>query len=68
MEFVETLRSLLLSNMNASPGVYYDLDLKQRAGVKYPQELAQQICRSATLVASLTSEYMESSWCRAEWE
>jgi hypothetical protein len=66
--FVETVVKILESNLGVNRSVYWDVTLRTKGGQKYPEELAVNLCRSACLVAILQPEYLESEWCRAEWQ
>lgn len=44
------------------------LDEDADPGISYPTELSQKLCSSVCFVAVLTPEYLDSSWCQAEWE
>jgi hypothetical protein len=67
VSFVQTIVSLLVKNLAVNRSVYWDLELRSKAGQKYPETLAHNLCTSACMVAILQPEYLESEWCRAEW-
>jgi hypothetical protein len=66
-EFVDTLVETLEYYLVSPIRVYCDTALRTRPGIAYPAELSSQLCRSVCMVAVLTPEYIESSWCMAEW-
>jgi TIR domain len=66
-EFVDTLVAILEYYLASPIRVYCDTALRTRPGIPYPAALSSQLCRSVCMVAVLTPEYIESSWCMAEW-
>ncbi len=68
LEFVEALQKQLDRLLSSKLPVYWDNQLKATPGIKYPQELAEKLCKSVCMVAVLVQEYQESNWCCAEWE
>jgi hypothetical protein len=66
-EFIDAFQSRLQSYLTVNPNIYWDPQLHDVPGSPYPAELSRNLCRSACLVAILVPEYMESTWCRAEW-
>jgi hypothetical protein len=66
-EFVDTLVTTLEFYLLSEIRVYCDTDLRTKPGIAYPNEFSSQLCRSVCMVAVLTPEYIESSWCMAEW-
>jgi hypothetical protein len=67
MEFIVEFQGRLEAYSTTALSTYRDDRLRSRPGVKYPIELSSKLCRSACLVAILVPEYLESSWCLAEW-
>lgn len=68
MEFVETFHAKLQGYVTLGLSVYRDDMLRRKPGVKYPEELSGRLCKSVCMIAVLVPEYLESSWCRAEWK
>ena len=44
---------------------FVDEDLSP--GAHYPADLSQKLCKSVCFIVILTPEYLDSSWCQAEW-
>ncbi|SRR6266852_7871709 len=68
MEFVTAFQEKLENYLTVGLSTYRDEDLRARPGASYPAELAVNLCRSICMIAILMPEYMESPWCRAEWQ
>jgi hypothetical protein len=68
LEFVEAFERKVDFFRQITLWTYRDAQLRSRPGVHYPAELAHKLCRSVCMIAVLTPEYMESKWCRAEWQ
>jgi len=66
-EFIDAFQNRLQSYLTVNPKIYWDPQLRKVPGSTYPQELSRSLCRSACLIAILVPEYMESTWCLAEW-
>lgn len=66
--FVDTIREMLVNELTVKREVYYDVVLRRNPGGLFPQELSRNLCRSVCMVAILQPEYLESAWCRAEWQ
>jgi len=67
MEFVMAFQARLNAYMTLKLSIYRDDQLRSQPGVKYPPELSSKLCRSVCMIAILVPEYLESSWCLAEW-
>ena len=67
-EFVQKFQEELAFFLSTELPIYWDNNLNSRAGVKYPQELSEKLCKSVCMVVVLVQEYQESNWCRAEWK
>jgi hypothetical protein len=67
MEFITSFQERLESFRRIGLAAYRDDQLQSVPGTRYPQELSRRFCRSVCLIAILVPEYLESSWCRAEW-
>lgn len=67
MEFIVAFQAKLEAFITIDLKTYRDDQLHYAPGVKYPTELSRRLCQSACMVAVLVPEYLESSWCRAEW-
>jgi hypothetical protein len=67
MEFITAFQTKLESFITIELKTYRDDQLRSTPGVNYPAELSRKLCRSVCMIAILVPEYMESSWCRAEW-
>lgn len=68
LEFVEALQEKLEAFLTTKIRSYRDDQLKSVPGITYPEELSRKLCKSVCLVAVLVPEYLESSWCLAEWK
>jgi hypothetical protein len=69
LEFVEKFEQLLISRLTAPLNrIFRDDDLDSDPGKPYPDGLSTNLCRSVCMVALLVPEYIESSWCVAEWK
>jgi hypothetical protein len=68
MEFIVEFQARLEAFSTIGLSTYRDDRLRSRPGVKYPTELSLKLCRSVCLIAILVPEYLESSWCLAEWQ
>jgi hypothetical protein len=68
VQFVTAFQSSLENFLALGIPTYRDADLRSMPGVDYPPELARSLCSSVCLIAILVPEYIESSWCRAEWQ
>lgn len=68
VQFVTAFQSGLENFLALGIPTYRDADLRSMPGVEYPPALARSLCRSVCLIAILVPEYIESSWCRAEWQ
>jgi hypothetical protein len=68
MEFITAFQAKLEAFITIELKTYRDDQLQSIPGVKYPAELSRKLCRSVCMIAILVPEYMESSWCRAEWK
>jgi TIR domain len=67
MEFITEFQTRLDAYMTIGLSAYRDDKLRSKPGTKYPAELSRQLCHSACMIAILVPEYLESSWCLAEW-
>jgi hypothetical protein len=68
LEFVNAFEKKIDFFRQVALFTYRDGQLRSRPGVHYPAELARHLCRSVCMIAVLTQDYMESKWCRAEWQ
>jgi len=68
MEFIVEFQARLDAYTTIGLSTYRDDRLRSRPGTKYPTELSTRLCRSVCLIAILVPEYLESSWCLAEWK
>jgi hypothetical protein len=68
IQFVRAFQASLENFLVLGIPTYRDEDLRSQPGVEYPPELARSLCSSVCMIAILVPEYMESNWCRAEWE
>jgi hypothetical protein len=69
LEFVEKFEQLLTSRLTTPLNrIFRDDDLDSDPGKPYPDGLSTNLCRSVCMVALLVPEYIESSWCVAEWK
>ena len=67
MEFIMAFQARLDSYMTLRLSIYRDDQLRSKPGVNYPPALSSKLCRSVCMIAILVPEYLESSWCLAEW-
>jgi TIR domain len=65
-QFVEALKERL--EYYLTTGIRTFLDTDADPGTSYPEALSRSLCKSVCLVAVLTPEYPDSSWCQAEWD
>ncbi len=65
-EFVRMLKSRLEYYLPTEIRTFIDEDAD--IGSSYPTELSRKLCKSVCMVAVLTPEYPDSSWCDAEWK
>jgi hypothetical protein len=65
-DFVRALRERIEYYLQTKIRTYLDEDADP--GTSYPTELSQSLCQSVCLIAVLTPDYFDSSWCKAEWE
>jgi len=68
LEFVEAFEERVNFYRQTALTTYRDAQLRTAGGVHYPVELARNLCRSVCMIAVLSPEYMESTWCRGEWQ
>jgi len=68
LEFVEAFEERVNFYRQIALPTYRDSRLRMAGGVHYPVELARNLCRSVCMIAILSPEYMESAWCRGEWQ
>src|SRR5215217_7028588 len=66
LEFAETFQDRLNQVLSTSIPSYRDSAIDP--GQPYPQVLSKNLCQSICMVALLVPEYLESSWCKAEWK
>lgn len=64
-QFVLALRDRLEYYLPTNIRSFLDEDADP--GASYPIELSRKLCKSVCFVAVLTPEYLDSSWCQAEW-
>lgn len=67
-EFIDAFQKWLEFYLTLGLPTYRDNKLRSAPGAKYPALLSHNLCRSVCMVAILVPEYMESSWCIAEWK
>jgi len=67
MEFVTAFQEKLENYLTVGLSTYRDEDLRAQPGIRYPAELARNLCQSVCMIAILVPEYMESDWCVGEW-
>jgi hypothetical protein len=65
-EFARVLKGRLEFYLPTPIRTFIDEDAD--IGSSYPMELSRKLCRSVCMVAVLTPEYPDSSWCDAEWK
>ena len=65
-EFVRVFKDRLEYYLPTKIRTYIDEDAD--IGSSYPMELSRKLCNSVCMVAVLTPEYPDSSWCDAEWK
>ena len=68
LNFVEAFEERVNYYRQIALTTYRDVRLRAAGGVHYPVELARSLCRSVCMIAVLSPDYMESAWCRAEWQ
>lgn len=68
LEFIENFQAKLKQFMTDGLPMYRDDKLSRVPGAHYPAELSRNLCRSVCLIAVLVPEYLESKWCKAEWD
>jgi hypothetical protein len=68
LQFVEKFEQLLRERLNTPLQIFRDTNLDAEPGKPYPEELSKNLCRSICMVALLVPQYIESSWCVAEWK
>jgi hypothetical protein len=68
LQFVEKFEQLLGDRLNTPLQIFRDIALNADPGKPYPEELSKNLCKSVCMVALLVPEYIESSWCVAEWK
>jgi hypothetical protein len=68
LKFVEAFEERVNYYRQIALTTYRDVQLRADGGVHYPVKLARGLCRSVCMIAVLSPDYMESTWCRAEWQ
>jgi TIR domain len=67
LEFIQVFQAKLKRFMTDGLPMYRDDRLRSVPGAHYPVELSRNLCRSVCMIAILVPEYLESTWCKAEW-
>jgi hypothetical protein len=63
--FVDAFQTRLREYLTLELFPYFDAEIS--TGVDYAERLPERLCKSLCLVAILTPEYFESTWCVSEW-
>lgn len=64
--FAKALRDKIEEYLTADIRTFLDEDLP--GGAQLSSSLSRTVCESAVMIAVLVPDYLDSDWCRAEWE
>lgn len=67
-EFVKIFEQRLTYYLTSELKPFRDNQLLENPGIRYKRELIRRLCKSICMIAILVPEYIESNWCRYEWQ